>query len=231
MLKKTLFTFSHSTIPIIEKALFHDLGNVSVSEYMNTEFENVESESDLSEIQEKVIDNKQKILPVFEKGEFVGVITKTDILDVMMKKDLNRQPKFAAPLKKSVSTKKKNIVNIINQKLPKKIVELLKEIGAVSDELGVGVYVVGGFVRDLLLHRRNEDIDIVIEGNGIDFAVKYAALRNGKIHTYEKFGTAVITLEDGFKIDVASARMEYYKFPAALPTMLRTGTPPASGSG
>ena len=74
-----------------------------------------------------------------------------------------------------------------------------------------------GFVRDLFLYRPNEDIDIVIEGDGIAFAKKFAAGVGARIHSYAKFGTAVIIFPDGFKIDVASARLEYYKFPAALP--------------
>jgi tRNA nucleotidyltransferase (CCA-adding enzyme) len=94
---------------------------------------------------------------------------------------------------------------------------MLKRIGEVADEFGYGAYVVGGFVRDLFLYRLNEDVDIVIEGDGIAFAKKYAKLEGTRIHTYEKFGTAVIIFPDGYKIDVASARLEYYKFPAALP--------------
>ncbi|MCK5419763.1 MAG: CCA tRNA nucleotidyltransferase, partial [Desulfobacterales bacterium] len=72
-------------------------------------------------------------------------------------------------------------------------------------------------VRDLFLYRSDEDVDIVIEGDGIAFAKKYAKLEGARIHTYEKFGTAVIIFSDGYKVDVASARLEYYKFPAALP--------------
>ena len=67
------------------------------------------------------------------------------------------------------------------------------------------------------MYRSNEDIDIVIEGDGIAFGRKYAGKMGARIHEYAKFGTAVITFPDGFKIDVASARLEYYKFPAALP--------------
>ncbi len=94
---------------------------------------------------------------------------------------------------------------------------MLKRIGEVADEFGYGAYVVGGFVRDLFLYRLDEDVDIVIEGDGIAFAKKYAKLEGARIHTYEKFGTAVIIFSDGYKVDVASARLEYYKFPAALP--------------
>jgi len=52
-----------------------------------------------------------------------------------------------------------------------------------------------------------------------EFAKKYAEIAGARIHSYEKFGTAVIIFPDGFKVDVASARLEYYKFPAALPTV------------
>jgi tRNA nucleotidyltransferase (CCA-adding enzyme) len=62
-------------------------------------------------------------------------------------------------------------------------------------------------------------MDIVIEGDGIAFSKKYARISGARIHTHEKFGTAVIIFPDGFKIDVASARLEYYKFPAALPVV------------
>jgi tRNA nucleotidyltransferase (CCA-adding enzyme) len=96
---------------------------------------------------------------------------------------------------------------------------MFKQIGTVADELGYGVYVAGGFVRDLFLYRPNEDIDIVIEGDGIAFARKYARMVGARIHAYAKFGTAVIIFPDGFKVDVASARMEYYQSPAALPTV------------
>ena len=88
-----------------------------------------------------------------------------------------------------------------------------------ASEIGYDAYVAGGFVRDLFLYRSNEDLDIVIEGDGILFAKKYASLSGARIHAYEKFGTAVIIFPDRFKIDVASARLEYYKFPAALPVV------------
>jgi tRNA nucleotidyltransferase (CCA-adding enzyme) len=97
--------------------------------------------------------------------------------------------------------------------------EILRDIGSVAGELACNAYVVGGFVRDLFLYRGDEDIDIVIEGDGIAFARRFTARVGGRIHSHERFGTAVIIYPDGLKIDVASARMEYYKFPAALPVV------------
>jgi tRNA nucleotidyltransferase (CCA-adding enzyme) len=107
----------------------------------------------------------------------------------------------------------------LKERLSKRFLEMFRQIGEVADQIECGAYVVGGFVRDLFLYRPNEDIDIVIEGDGIAFAKKLAKITGARTHSYAKFGTAVIIFPDGFKIDVASARMEYYKFPAALPTV------------
>ena len=107
----------------------------------------------------------------------------------------------------------------MKERLSRRIIDILKAIGENANKLGYDAYVVGGFVRDLFLYRSNEDMDIVIEGDGIAFAKRYAEAVHARIHAYDKFGTAVIIFPDGFKIDVASARLEYYKFPAALPTV------------
>ena len=80
-------------------------------------------------------------------------------------------------------------------------------------------YVAGGFVRDLLLQVKNTDIDIVIEGDGIRFAKTLAEQRHGIVHPHEKFGTATVIFPDQTRIDVATARLEYYEHPAAMPTV------------
>ncbi|VAX23266.1 tRNA nucleotidyltransferase, A-adding [hydrothermal vent metagenome] len=88
-----------------------------------------------------------------------------------------------------------------------------------ANKNGYTAYVAGGFVRDLLLRISNTDIDIVIEGDGIDFAKKLAVRLNGHSKPHKKFKTAVVVMPDGYKIDVATARIEYYEHPAALPTV------------
>jgi tRNA nucleotidyltransferase (CCA-adding enzyme) len=59
----------------------------------------------------------------------------------------------------------------------------------------------------------------VVEGDGIAFARKLAAEQSGRVKVHDRFGTAVIVLPDGFKLDVATARTEYYEYPTALPTV------------
>ena len=84
--------------------------------------------------------------------------------------------------------------------------------------MGYGAYAVGGFVRDLLLRHDNLDIDVVVEGDGIHFAETFAAGKEGiRVRAHRKFNTAVLIWEDGFKVDVTTARLEWYESPGALP--------------
>ncbi len=207
------------TRQVIEKALYHKLDEAMVKEYMTTEVASVGPEADLIEIQNKIIENKQRILPVIDKDIITGVVTRTDLLNILVRQSQQKNSELSDQPYEHAHARTRNIVKFIEERLPRYLIEILKTIGKVASEAGYRAYVIGGFVRDLLLYRKNEDIDIVVEGDGIAFAKKYASLVGARTHIYGKFGTAVVIFPDGFKIDIASARMEYYKFPAALPTV------------
>ncbi len=204
---------------VIEKALYHSLDNIPISEYMSTEFAVVGPEANLVEIQQKIIENKQRVLPVIKNEDIIGVITRTDLLNMLVQEANAKKQQLTEERQTAAHPRTKNINAFMKERLPKRILKLLRHVGEVAGEFGFSAYVVGGFVRDLFLYRHNEDIDIVIEGNGIEFAKRFAKLYGARINAYEKFGTAIIIFADGFKIDVASARMEYYNAPAALPTV------------
>jgi len=154
-----------------------------------------------------------------EKATIAGVITRTDLLNILVRQSEPISDISPDPLKGLTHARTRNVVRFMKERLSIGLIKILQQIGEVADEIGFGAYVVGGFVRDLFLYRSDEDLDIVIEGDGIAFARKYAKLVGARVHTHEKFGTAVIIFPDRFKIDLASARMEYYKFPAALPVV------------
>ncbi|MFW5636071.1 MAG: CBS domain-containing protein [Thermodesulfobacteriota bacterium] len=204
---------------VISKALYLKLHDTSVQEYTSTELGTVGPESELPEIQDKIIENKQRVLPVVEGDRILGVITRTDLLNVLV-----QQSDFTArhqinPYEDSINARTRSIHRLMKERLSDSLLDLLRSAGKVADELDYGAYVVGGFVRDLFLYRPNEDVDIVVEGSGIEFAKTFARSRGARVHAYEKFGTAVVIFPDGFKIDIATARMEYYRFPADLPTV------------
>ncbi|MBL0716229.1 MAG: CBS domain-containing protein [Desulfosarcina sp.] len=207
------------TRQVIEKALHHKLGALTVSEFMTTEVATVGPDADLEEIQEKIIGHKQRILPVVENKAVRGVITRTDLLNLLVRRH-NRTAKRDGNGKALTAHARTRVVSkFMRERLSERILQMLRDIGETADDLGLNAYVIGGFVRDLFLYRTNEDVDVVIEGDGIAFARRYARQAGARVHVHEKFGTAVVVFEDGFKVDVASARMEYYKFPAALPTI------------
>ena len=89
--------------------------------------------------------------------------------------------------------------------------EILKRIGALADREDVAAYVVGGYVRDILLGREVKDIDIVVIGSGIEFAKKVAKdFQRTNLVLYENFGTALLPLNDR-KLEFVGARKESYR--------------------
>ncbi|MBI5895487.1 MAG: CBS domain-containing protein, partial [Desulfobacterales bacterium] len=205
------------TRQVIEKTIYHNLGHVPVKDYMSTEWVTATPDASLLEVQEKIIGNKQRILPIMESDKIVGVITRTDLLTILVQQSQftsNPSPDLFTP---AAQKRTRNVSNFMHERLSDRVIDTLRRVGKVASDLGYGAYVVGGFVRDLFLYRANEDIDIVIEGDGIAFAKAYASQVKARLHTHKAFGTAVVIFPDGFKIDVATARREYYRSPAALP--------------
>jgi tRNA nucleotidyltransferase (CCA-adding enzyme) len=204
--------------PMVDRAVFLGLEERPVKEYMNVEFFHVSPETTLNEIQDLIINNKVRILPVLEDSKLLGVITRTDFLTILIEKsptpqflyDSEEIPRFV---------REKNIGNLLKERLPNKIITLLKHLGETADKLDFNAFLVGGLVRDVVLKRKNFDVDIVIEGDGIQFAKIFADHFNAKVRSYPKFGTAVLVMPDGFKVDVATARIEHYESPAALPVV------------
>lgn len=203
---------------VTEKSIFHGLGHLPASEYMSTDFATLSPDASLHEIQERIIEHRQRFIPVLENERVIGVITRTDLLNLLARDsaststdpDRDEQPS---------SVRHRNLNTVMVNSLSKEMIVLLKAIGEVAQEMGFAAFVVGGFVRDLLRHSRNSDLDIVIEGDGILFAKELAVRLGAVARTHEKFNTAVVKLPDGFKIDVATARLEYYEYPAAMPTV------------
>jgi tRNA nucleotidyltransferase (CCA-adding enzyme) len=206
------------TRQIIEKASFHGLKDVPVKEYMISEFATVKPQTSWVDVQRLIVENNQRFLPVIEGGKLTGVITRTDLLRVLHT-DSDEEPRYLYTSHDDTLHKDKGraISKLMDELLPKQVIGVLKIAGKIAEELKMNSYAVGGFVRDLLLHNANFDIDLVVEGDGIKFARKFASHYGGTVTYHKKFGTAVINLPGKIKVDVASARLEYYERPAALP--------------
>src|SRR5262249_42187406 len=82
-----------------------------------------------------------------------------------------------------------------------------------------GVYLVGGTVRDILLGEPAFDVDIAVEGDAIALARAIASQLGGRVRAHERFGTAVVIYGESERVDVVTARTEFYDAPAALPSV------------
>jgi tRNA nucleotidyltransferase (CCA-adding enzyme) len=207
---------------IVEKALYHGLGEVPATEYMHTEFMRADPDTPIDEIQQYIIGRDRRFVPVFREGELVGAITRTDLLRFMYSGQHGKTSEVYDLERDIIPVRKRRVEDMMRRQLAPMIVGRLSELGAVGDDLDMQVYAVGGFVRDLLLGIDNYDIDVTVEGDGIVFAETFARRHGCRVKSHQKFGTAVIIFPGGLKIDVASTRLEYYSSPGELPTVERS---------
>ena len=109
-------------------------------------------------------------------------------------------------------------MNSIVDKLKDREEKLLKDIGRVADQLGVDSYLIGGYVRDLIMERTTNDIDVVCVGDGIELAKAYAANFNPelKVSVFKNFGTAMLKFK-GLEIEFVGARKESYSSDSRKP--------------
>ncbi len=95
-------------------------------------------------------------------------------------------------------------------------------LAQIAKQTKLEAYVIGGFVRDLFLERPSKDIDIVVIGNGIDFAEKVGQQLRAKVAVFKNFGTAMIKFND-LEIEFVGARKESYRSNSRKP-IVENGT-------
>jgi len=209
----------------IEKAKHLGLGHAPVKGFMRRKVITISENATIYEIQELMINNNIGRLPVIEDGRLKGIVTRTDILRELHGSTIERN----SPIKdlyivnNNSKTDKINLKNTMKTKLNTKVFNFLVDIGKQADKANVELYVVGGFVRDLLLGIPNLDVDLVVVGDGVNFARQVAHHFNAQITVHKRFETASIHLKnEEFKVDISTARREFYEYPAALPKVERS---------
>lgn len=189
----------------VDKAVFHGLEKAPVSSYMTKEVIALPANTPLSLIQKTMISKDIGRIPIVEEGVVVGIITRNDILKTLHGVELRKGDLSpGAPVE-------------YIYKLPSFIRNIFEISSSIAQELDSKVFLIGGFVRDLFLGVNNLDLDFVVEGDGIEFGKRLAMRLLGRCRSHEKFQTAMVILDNDLKIDIATARTEYYTRPAALP--------------
>jgi len=197
----------------VDKAMNHGLGKRPVKSIMSSKLTTATLDTPVSVLKKMMIDHDIGRIPILDENNMLaGIVTRSDVI-----KATNSEVHQTHLSGSTVVPTFTNLSKLISERLPNRVVNLLRLLGLYGFDFNISVYVVGGFVRDLLLGIPNYDLDIVVEGNGIEFAKHVGRQLNATVVPYDKFFTASVVFKDGFKIDVATARTEYYEQPGKLP--------------
>ncbi|HOQ98786.1 MAG TPA: CBS domain-containing protein [Anaerolineae bacterium] len=198
----------------IDRALHHNLGAAPVRAYMRAGAVSVGPNDPIAEVQRIMMEHGLGQVPVVDGGRVLGIVTRTDLIKL-----------WSAPPRPS---RQAQIADLLGQTLPAPLLELLLAARDEANDLGYSLYVVGGFVRDLLLGQPTLDLDLVVEGNAIALARRLAARLGGQMRSHGRFGTAKLILpeerpaEQPASLDFVTARTEFYAHPTALPQVERS---------
>jgi tRNA nucleotidyltransferase (CCA-adding enzyme) len=156
----------------------------------------------LAELQRLLAASDAGRVPVVTDGRVVGVVTRSDLLAAYGAAEEEPRQEAASIAERLEALESRAA-----------IFEAVQAVGGGYD----GVYLVGGAVRDVLMGEPAFDLDIAVEGDGIAFGQTLADALGGRAVPHEKFGTSIVLLPDGERVDVATTRTEFYDHPAALP--------------
>jgi tRNA nucleotidyltransferase (CCA-adding enzyme) len=213
---KTVGIISHKEIL---QGMKHGLTELPVEQLMQVEIETVTPDTQFAEAEEILLNYNQKLLPVEQNGKLVGVVTRTDLLRIMHEESIKRSTYEEGTKARMGLSRTRNVQDILLTELTPAYFSYLKEISEIAAEEGVSLYMVGGFVRDLMMGFTGVDMDLVVEGDAIRIAAVYAKKNKGKLTIHDKYKTASVTLPSDDKIDFATARTEYYSNPGAAPVV------------
>lgn len=214
----------------VDRAIAHKL-NLKARSLMQAGSVTVQPDDSIEHLQSLMTETGWGQIPVVhpQTQKIIGIVTRTDLINTLASQSnhLGRQ----------------NLSARLEAFLTPARLALLKSMARAAHRQRVALYIVGGFVRDLLLERPSLDVDLVVEGDAIKLAQEMTDQYGGRLTSHGRFGTAKWHLQ-GIKtrlaqalqefveadlqpenlpdyVDLISARTEYYTEPTALPTVER----------
>jgi tRNA nucleotidyltransferase (CCA-adding enzyme) len=190
----------------VDKAVQHKLSHAPVKGFMAREIFTVPPETGLEDLERLLTSENIGRVPVVSRGRLKGIVTRKDVLraehgDAYLDRGLPAQGGEAT----------QRFLASVDALLPEDVRGAIREVGALALERGIRA-----------LGRPNLDVDVVVEGDGVEFAELAAQRLGGRVKAHLRFGTAVLVLSRSLHMDVTSARTEYYTRPGALPTVERS---------
>jgi len=221
-----------ATREAIQKGLYHKLADQPVEHIMLRDIFLANANTPFEEVQQQMVERNQRIVPVLDHETVIGIFSRTDLLRAMHQESTQEAAPVATPTQATPTTSSPlrtwNVGHLLKNRLPARLFSLIEQVEQLADRLDVSAFLVGGFVRDLILEIPNFDLDFVVEGNAMEFGKVLAKELSAEWTAHERFGTISIALPQSLNLpqmhhlDVATARTEYYEYPTALPTVERS---------
>ncbi|MFN2158288.1 MAG: CBS domain-containing protein, partial [Anaerolineae bacterium] len=192
----------------VDRAMRLGLENAAISTYMTKGQVTVRPDDAIETLREVMEEYGVGQVPVVsESGILLGIVTRTDLINLLL----------SVPNGGDARSRHQEISHKLRDMVDPHRLDLLWQAAEEAEQLDYTLYIVGGFVRDLLLGRPNQDIDLVVEGDAIALARSLARDLGGRVRSHERFGTAKWILVDGDELDFVTARTEFYTQATALP--------------
>ena len=210
----------------VDRAMSHQMGDRPVVDVMEPGSVIVHPEDSVQHLQRLMIQHDWGQVPVADSatGEVIGIVTRTDLLRSLAGPAAGKPPA--------------SLAEEVERVLPPRRLALLHLVARQAEAAQAAIYVVGGFVRDLLLGQPSTDFDLVVEGDAIALARQLAHAYGGRVSSHGRFGTAKWRLDEAEarlwsalgaggeaagelprSLDFVSARTEFYSHPTALPSV------------
>jgi len=201
----------------LDAALQHGMGERPVERVMETGMEWVGPDAPAEEVGRRILERHPRFVLVGDReaGRAEGLITRMQVLRHLHARLAAEEA--GVERAEHLRERREGAAKLLATRLPPGIARRVETAARLAREHGIAVHLVGGLVRDLLLGRENRDVDLVVEGDGPHFARLLAAELGGRVREHRAFLTAVVVDAEGFHVDVATARSEFYREPAALP--------------
>jgi tRNA nucleotidyltransferase (CCA-adding enzyme) len=245
---RTLLRYGHSGLSVVDAsadlvgiisrrdldiALHHGFAHAPVKGYMSKNLKTISPDAELPEIEYLMVTHDIGRLPVLEDGKLLGIVTRTDVLRELHQKTINQHKEE----EKRDNPETPTLAELRNRLAPA-LWEFLTKVSKEAKQRGWHLYIVGGAVRDLLLANPDEpllipDIDMVVDGfhnaadvgAGVELASAILQIYPGaRLDVHGDFQTAALLWHnddklDSLCIDIATARTEFYPYPAANPVV------------
>jgi tRNA nucleotidyltransferase (CCA-adding enzyme) len=210
----------------VDRAMAHAMGDQPIANVMEPGSVVVHPQDSIQHLQRMMIQHDWGQVPVADSlsGEIIGIVTRTDLLRSLGGPGPSRAPASMA--------------EEVERSLPPRRLALLHLVARQAEAARSPLYIVGGFVRDLLLKQPGTDFDLVVEGDAIALARQLSQAYGGRVSSHGRFGTAKWRLDEADtrlwsalgagaegvgelprSVDFVSARTEFYTHPTALPSV------------